>query len=392
MSKKIEHVIFFKGVLETMDYFTDRLVDGARELGIDTYVIDAADPSTYQSDDFIRFFEQDGVAAFLLNQIGLSMKLGDENLWEKYDIPVYDFIQDHPRNFFDSLSAPIRGFHAVVIDYDHVPFIRRYFPQIGPIHFLANGGAPEGEPLPYEDRDIDVLYCGSCQEPLTDYPVIPFLKDGGRDYYQTCIGTMIANPMLTMEQVVRWYLTEQEQCSEEEIYRVIMGTSLFVDKTVRRYFKIQGMHLLDEAGIHVEVYGEKWTEGGETFSDNIRFHGRVSSAECNRLTTRAKIALNYMPWYKHGASERVFNSMIGGALCVSDRCLYLEERYVPDEEMVFFDLSDQAAMVSRIKSLLDDPKGSAAIARAGMERALREDTWTVRMQQIMDFMNSDDSL
>ncbi len=210
---RIEHVIFFKGLLETMDYFVDKLVEGAAAIGVDTYVIDTNDPSSYQSDDFIRFFEQEGVAAFLLNQIGLGMKLGDENLWEKFHIPVYDFIQDHPRNFYDSLTDPISDFHAVVIDRDHAPFIRRYFPKIGPIHFLPNGGAPEGESLPYRDRPIDVLYCGSCQEPLTDYPVIPFLKDGGRDFYQTTIGTMIANPMLTMEQVVRWYLTEQESCN-----------------------------------------------------------------------------------------------------------------------------------------------------------------------------------
>ena len=390
--RKIDSVIFFKGILETMDYFVDRLVEGAREIGVDAYVIDAKDPSTYQSDAFIEFFERKTVAAFLLNQIGLSMKLGDENLWEKYDIPVYDFIQDHPRNFYDSLVDPIKGFHAVVIDYDHVPFIRRYFPKIGPIHFLPNGGAREGEILPYEDRDIDVLYCGSCQEPLTDYPVIPFLKNGGRDFYQTAIGAMITNPMLTMEQVVRWYLTEQEPCDEEQIYRVIMGTSLYVDKTVRRYFKLQGMHLLDEAGIKVEVYGEKWTEGGETFSDNIRFHGRVSSAKCNEMSGRAKIALNYMPWYKHGASERVFNSMVAGALCISDRCPYLEERYKDGVEAVYFDLSDQAAMVTRIRELLEDTAGSAAIARAGMERALAEDTWTARMRQIMDFMNSEESL
>ncbi len=99
-----------------------------------------------------------------------------------------------------------------------------------------------------------------------------------------------------------------------------------------------------------------------------------------------------MPWYKHGASERVFNSMVAGALCLSDRCPYLEERYKDGVEAVYFDLSDQAAMVTRVKELLGDTAGSAAIARAGMERALAEDTWTARMRQIMDFMNSEESL
>ncbi|MCR5453007.1 MAG: glycosyltransferase [Lachnospiraceae bacterium] len=384
---RIEHVIFFKGLLETMDYFVDKLEEGAKELGIDTYVINTNDPSTYQSEEFVRFFEQDKVAAFLLNQIGLGMKLGEENLWEKYHIPVYDFIQDHPRNFFDSLVDPISDFHAIVIDHDHEPFIRRYFPKIGPIHFLPNGGAPEGKPLPYKERPIDVLYCGSCQEPLTSFPAIPFLKNSGQDFYQTAIGTMIANPMLTMEQVVRWYLTEQEKCSEEQIFQIIMAVSLYIDKTVRRYFKLQGMHLLDEAGIKVEVYGEKWTEGGETFSDNIRFHGRVSSKKCNELAGQARIALNYMPWYKHGASERVFNSMIGGALCISDRCPYLEDRYEDGKEMLFFDLSDQSRMVSMISDMLSDPQRAEEIAAAGAKKALAEDTWTCRMKEIMRIMN-----
>lgn len=39
----------------------------------------------------------------------------------------------------------------------------------------------------------------------------------------------------------------------------------------------------------------------------------------------AKVSLNVMPWFKDGAHDRVFNSILNGAVCVTDPSRYLEE-------------------------------------------------------------------
>lgn len=90
------HLIFFKGKLETMDYFTDKLCEGADKLGIDYYIANYLDSDSYTRPEFFEFIKQENCVAVLLNQIGLNLQCNGQNLWEMYNIPVYNFIVDHP--------------------------------------------------------------------------------------------------------------------------------------------------------------------------------------------------------------------------------------------------------------------------------------------------------
>ncbi len=59
--------------------------------------------------------------------------------------------------------------------------------------------------------------------------------------------------------------------------------------------------------------------------ENI-INGRLQdSYGCLKAISQAKISLNVMPWFKEGAHDRVFNSMLNGAVCFTDWSLYFEE-------------------------------------------------------------------
>ena len=379
------NIIFFKGILETMDYFTDKCTEALSLLGADTYIIDAGDPSTYNGEDFRRFMERENKAVFLWNQIGLNMTVDGNNLWEKYGVPIYDSIQDHPRNFPDTLTSPPGDFHALVLDNNHAAFIREFYPAIRDIRFFPNGGACEGQMIPYDKRSIPVLYCGSVQKAVSGFPMLSIFADQGKMYYNQTIGLMISDPSLTTEQAVSRVI---DGCgfSPDEYHRLFFATSVQIDMYVRRYFKLSFMHALEKKRIPVAVYGDHWDDG---FSEPISIHTRISSRRCNELASDARISLNFMPWYKDGSSERVFNNMLGGSLCISDRSRYLSDHYRDGEDIVFFDLKDPDGFADKVSYYLSDMEKAAEIAANGARKAAENDSWYCRMKTFLSFLEEE---
>lgn len=226
-------------------------------------------------------------------------------------------------------------------------------------------------------------FCGSCQQEVPGFLPLPFLPDNGAEMYRTVISKMLKNPDLTTEKALSEYTSDTEI-----LYNLNMSAALYIETYVRRYFKLQALHALADAGIHVEVYGDNWGNDSD-YNGFVHIHERVSSAECNRLAARSKICLNFMPWFKDGASERVFNNMLAGSLCVSDPSFYLTEHYTDCKEIVYFDLKRMMDLPLRVKYYLDHPSEAAAIAEAGRGKAIAEDTWLERMRTVLSFMDED---
>lgn len=90
----------------------------------------------------------------------------------------------------------------------------------------------------------------------------------------------------------------------------------------------------------IVIYGKGWDARDEAWQPNVSINARISSEECNRMLGKAKIGLNCMPWFKDGCSERVFNIMLNGAVCLTDTSKYLLERFEHGNELVFYNLED----------------------------------------------------
>ncbi len=164
---------------------------------------------------------------------------------------------------------------------------------------------------------------------------------------------------------------------------------------IRRYFKLEGIKTLDNEGVHVDVFGDGWEDDDYQFSENITFHGRIKVEELMSIIGRAKISLCFIPWFKKGCSEKNFDSMLNGALCVTDRSEYLEKNYRDGYNVVYFDLNDPAQMAADIKWLLQNPDEAEIIARRGYNTAKENNTWECRfevilqkMKEIIDLRNS----
>ncbi|MBR0090329.1 MAG: glycosyltransferase family 1 protein [Lachnospiraceae bacterium] len=377
--------MFLLRQVEVWDYFAEQMIEGARAAGADYYVLDMSKPETLRSETFIRHLQSGSCVLFLIHQ-----RSGMET-WARFGIPVYNFIQDHPRLINDILSAPMNNLRLIVLDHNHEEFIRELYPHIQTIHFMPNGGTMREPVLPYAERDIDVLYTGNCQKEPDSIPGFPFLRHGGQDLYEYCIPFQLEHPGLTTEEVIKQYLADgkEGELSPEQYKETLRQSARIIEDVARRHYKQQIMRALDKAGITVEVYGENWEDDDYTYGETIHFHPRVSSAECNRLAGRSRISLNIMPWFKDGCSERVFNNMLNGALCITDPSGYLLERFPDRKELVYFDMERPDELVEIIRHYLDHPDEAAEIASRGRESALANDTWAHRFEALCRFVEED---
>lgn len=84
-----------------------------------------------------------------------------------------------------------------------------------------------------------------------------------------------------------------------------------------------GGKVLVDAGIQVDVFGKGWDELTCGHPENMILHPQITSEECLKAIAASKISLNVMPWFKDGAHDRVFNSILNGTVSVTDTSKYL---------------------------------------------------------------------
>lgn len=66
------NIVFFKGRIDMLDYYIERILDAVRANGIGYYVVDTDRPETYQSAEFDRFVKRPGALHFYLTRLDCS--------------------------------------------------------------------------------------------------------------------------------------------------------------------------------------------------------------------------------------------------------------------------------------------------------------------------------
>ena len=384
---KVQHIILFKGRLVTLDFFVDCVVSCYEKRGIDCYVVDTNIPETYNSSKFDEYLHKSGCVMLTFNNIGVLLDDGGENIWKKNGIPVYSFIVDPPRAFSDVLLNPPCDIYVFSLDENRNDFIREFYPKVKEVYFMVAGGQDVCSGKPLKDRSMDVIYMGCCQKKVNDYPILSCFADKGVDFYQKVINGLVENSEDTTEQAIRKYV---ENCglefTHDQLRDIILLTASPIEATVRRVFKQAGMQALDRAGVKVDIWGTGWEDDEYIYSDNIRIHSRVTPGELMRFTGDAKISLVYMGWQKRGCSEKNFDSMLNGCVCVSDPSSYLLENYVDGKNIVYFDMHNPDQMALDIKYLLEHLDVAQKIADEGYNTAQKYDSWEVRTEAMYEIM------
>lgn len=111
--------ILFYGKIESLNHFTDELVDQFQQMGHNTYVLDLNDPEKIVRVDFLNSFD----AAICYDCIGTFSQVGITDMWK---IPVVNILMDHPMSFGYCMKNPPKKYIQLSPDENHVLYTKRF--------------------------------------------------------------------------------------------------------------------------------------------------------------------------------------------------------------------------------------------------------------------------
>lgn len=385
-------IIFFKGIYDTLDLFTDELVAVFSEWGYELFIYDAR-IEEISKDLLIRVLEekQETCAVITFNNLGYNLETEGRNVWERFGVTYINILMDHPFHFEKTLQNMPDTAVVLCTDRNHVKYIRRHHKNIRQTDFLPHAGIELGKKhKPVKDRKTDVLYAGA----LPIYTVSKMIPDlrhmygiSTRDMMQEVLRELVMYPDKTTEQAIEEYvqaaLPVGEKLKDEELRDLIVHMR-FLDSYATSFFREQTVRILVESGITVTAYGVGWEQCEWSGSPYLKYGGKVLAPEILPLMNDSKIVLNTMTWFKAGAHDRIFNGMLAGAAVVTDDSAYLQRECTDGKELVLFKRNEIAALPERVFDLFGHMDKLQEMAECGYSFAKERHTWKNRAEYIVE--------
>ena len=397
----MKRIVMVVGGVETLEYFSYQMGKTFAEAGYPVFYYDLKDEEA--SAKRLRKFIRTGETALVtFNFEGLEKEPGVYRegigyVWDEYKIPCYNIAADHPYYYHDRLSDLPKEYHHISIDKCQEQYFKEFYPEYHHLGFLplAGTGLPETVETAESDkgcepaetgRHMDVIMTGNYTPPSFCEKHIHWINEEYAAFYQGIIDDLIANPNQTVE------AAELAACEREmghtpyDEIRIAMHRMIFIDLYVRNYWRGEAVKTLVDAGIVVDVFGKGWEELECKSPENLRIHPQTTSLACLQHLQHAKVSLNVMPWFKDGAHDRVFNSILNGAVCVSDRSKYLCEELQEGEGICYYDLTELMQLPYIVQDLLQNENKMQDIVSKGIEKVRKNHTWDTRAKQIINWI------
>lgn len=381
-------VLFTKGI-ETLWYFSEQIGKTFEKLGYDVFYFDQC--AQYDSLSRLLWFAEPKVtAAISFNFDGCSGEdyLIDSkgiNFFEARDIPLINIVVDHPCYYHKFLPYLPKDYMQISIDREHEEYVKRFLPEIrrGPFLPLAGTSLWTEETLPaWDERPIDIVFTGNYSPPSDLNHVLDRVNEEYGQFYREIIQDFIEHPHLGMHQGIIRHLLEEVEDIDERGLRDAMPNMIMIDLYVRHYFRGEVVKTLVDAGLKVHCFGAGWDRLECSHPENIVNGNVLESLGCLQQISKAKVSLNVMPWFKDGAHDRVFNSMLNGAVCLTDWSKYMTEILKDGKDVIFYELDDLPALPDKIRELLASRSRWEELQQNAYHTAAAAHTWAHRAQYI----------
>lgn len=371
-------VVFTGSEIPILSYISEQYCVALETLGHTVLRYDAQ--RFEESFNALFAFQQCGLDVVIaFNNVGFCMRLqSGESLWDLWNVPCYNVIVDHPMYYFETLDrSPVKGIVACADRY-HEDYVKRFYPTVAKTIFLPTAGEclkPFGELKPYTERSIDVLFIGGYKYD-EDFP--------DSEFSTQLMNYLLEHPSETFESALEYCLRISRRHPGDDELKECIQQHRFIDMNIAGLFRLAILRTLVNAGITVTVYGNNYENTDLYRHPNFLYKGICSTEEGIRLMEDSKIVLNQLAWFKAGASERIFEAMLQGAVSLTDDSLYLRECFEDSVDIMFYSLSNLDALPDIVRSILTDCNLAEIIRRNAYEKACLEHTWLQRASALLN--------
>lgn len=403
----MKRIVMVIGGVETLEYFSYQMGKTFAREGYLVFYYDLKEELT--SAKRLRKFIRTGETALVtFNFEGLEKepgvyKQGIGYVWDEYHIPCYNIVVDHPYYYHDRLVDLPKEYHHISIDKFQEQYFKEFYPEYHHLGFLPLAGTelPRGQERETEGQDnymacesvqderyMNVIMTGNYTPPSFCEKHIHWINEEYAAFYQGIIDELIAHPHQTVEEAELTACEREMGHTPYDEIRIAMHRMIFIDLYVRNYWRGEAVKALVDSGIKVDVFGKGWEELQCEKPENLHIHPQTTSLACLRHLQHAKVSLNVMPWFKDGAHDRVFNSILNGAVCVSDKSKYLCEELQDGEGVCYYELEKIGDLPRIVQNLLQNEKKMQEMVVNGIEKVRENHTWDARAKQMINWIES----
>ena len=380
-------IVLLKGQSQynVLRIFIDYLGKAFKQLGDEVFIIDLM--KSQWTKDLQDVFSQACDFAFAFNCIGVDLEANNELLFNLTNTAYVGCLVDHPIYHLQRINTNLNKLILTCVDYSHIEFLCTYYP-LKRAAFLPHGGSiKEENPKDQRVREIDVLFGGSFKDPnliRNEWLILPktviSIMDEAVEY-------LLANPDKSLEGGFKFVLQSKNFYGE---YGILMNNPVFlqlVDGYVRSYRRYRCIEELIKSGIEIDFYGSlEWKKNPFEKYKNFRIHNSVGFNEMLSLMENSKVVLNVLPNFSNGSHERIFTSMLQGAISVTDKNQYLESQFNDEEDILFYSWDKIELLPAKIKDILAYEEKRNYIALNGMQKAKENHTWLQRAKKIKELV------
>lgn len=375
--------IFINGKIETLSYFSLKLMNELSSMGFSCIMLEFYNPALLNALDYNKEY-----VLFTFNCIGIS---GEEDYSPYPDnISFINYLVDHPMYYHDQLSnyQQYAGnrYTVLCVDQFHKEYIKKYYPDIPSVHFIPLAGSGEDIDIADVRKEYDIIFTGNFT-PCTHF--LKYIERNGEEYsnfYHGMIDDLLANTNQPIEKVcIEHIINEIPDASDEDI-RFAMSKLLFIDLYVRFYLREQAIRTLSEAGFNIRLVGKGFEAINLKNGNALTSTPLMPTMYCLNEISKAKISLNVMPWFKAGSHDRVLSSMLVGSVSLTDASIWFQEHFTDNRDIIFYDNMKMDVLPDIVSTLLQSDR-LADIAYLGRKNALEHHTWHSRAHEILSIIS-----
>lgn len=404
----IKRIVMMEGGVETLSYFSHQMAGEFQMLGYAVFFYDLKQEES-SAGKLRKFIRPRETVLVTFNFQGLEKEAGVYRegigyLWDTYHIPCYNIAADHPYFYDDRLKDLPEKYRHISIDRRQKAYFEEFYPEYVSRGFLPLAGtglrqgedeAKTGKAGAQGDAEqaapcYDVILTGNYTKLSFFEPYINWINEEYAAFYRGIIDDLLEHPACTAEEVALAHCEREMGKEPNDQLRIALHKMIFIDLYVRNYWRGKAVRTLVNAGIPVHVVGKGWEELEDVrHPECLKLHPQTDSVTCLEMLADAKVSLNVMPWFKDGAHDRVFNSILNGAVCVTDPSCYLEEELHEGEGVCYVALQDMDALPEKVKDLLQNDSGRNEIVRRGRAIVEQKHTWAQRAKTLAAWIAED---
>lgn len=397
----IKRIVMMEGGVETLSYFSHQMAGEFQKLGYAVFFYDLKQEES-SAGKLRKFIRPRETVLVTFNFQGLEKEAGVYRegigyLWDTYHIPCYNIAADHPYFYDDRLKDLPEKYRHISIDRRQKAYFEEFYPEYVSRGFLPLAGtglrqgedeAKTGKAGAQGDAEqaapcYDVILTGNYTKLSFFEPYINWINEEYAAFYRGIIDDLLEHPACTVEEVALAHCEREMGKEPNDQLRIALHKMIFIDLYVRNYWRGKAVRTLVNAGIPVHVVGKGWEELEDVrHPECLKLHSQTASVTCLEMLADAKVSLNVMPWFKDGAHDRVFNSILNGAVCVTDPSCYLEEELHEGEGVCYVALQDMDALPEKVKDLLQNDSGRNEIVQRGRAIVEQKHTWAQRAKTL----------